>query len=271
MSSYTSDTVLSKTKQIHSYKTGKTPLVYAVPIFYFAKTQKGVSAGKLQKLVQPYSNEHRFFTRLLKPEKLTLGFVFRLAGVLQCPLDVCIALLFAVYRKSKPDYYLTQQSPYKIYTENEAKERRRYKKSRKKISLSKSSRNRALGFFHTQLGIPADELKNYLGFSTTATMSNRFMWPTELTFIHILRLSTLTGMELGEVLNRLIGNTGQKDSITYIRPDKVAGVPIRRFEEDERVIEFRPKRYLHNLKQPISKTEKQPELDDYIKELNKQI
>ena len=267
MSNSTKNTASSKTKELHSYSTGKTPLVYALPIFYFAKTQRGISAGKLQKLVQPYSNELRFFTKLLHPEKLTLGFVFRLAGVIQCPVDICIGLLFSVYRNEKPAYYIEQQAPYKVYFADQAKERRRQKKSTKKISLSKSSRNRALGFFHTKLAIPADELKNYMGFSTTATMSNRFMWPTEMTFVQICRLCTLTDLDMGEVLNRLIGNTGQKESVTYIRPEKVAGVPVRRFEKDERITEHRPKRYNHTLKQPIKRLKNSPEIEAYIKQI----
>ena len=98
-------------------------------------------------------------------------------------------------------------------------------------------------------------------------MSNRFMWPTEMTFVQICRLCTLTDLDMGEVLNRLIGNTGQKESVTYIRPEKVAGVPVRRFEKDERITEHRPKRYNHTLKQPIKRLKNSPEIEAYIKQI----
>lgn len=252
-----------------STDNSKLSNLYAIPIFYYAKSQRGISIGKLQKLAEPYSNQFKFTRKILHPEKLTLSYVYRLAGILGTRPDVIIGLLFSIYRNTKPAYYLSQAPPSQVYREFDAKERRKRKKSVQEISLSKSSRNRALGFFHKTLGIPASELKNYLAYSTTAQMSNNFMWPSEITFVRMCRLATLTGMDIGMVMNKLIGNEGQQDSYAYISSDKVSCIPVKRYDDDNRTASYSKGRYNHNIRLNTNKIETNEGLNELIAELLK--
>jgi hypothetical protein len=193
-----------------------------------------MSISQLQKLVEPYSNQYKFTVKILKPENLTIKYLYTLSGVLGIRLDVCIGLLFSVYRHNKPDWFYYSKPPNETYVKTNIKMRRYLRRNKMVMKDVYLQRNLPLQHYHVRLSIPALALTHYLGFSGNNDLSRAFLWPTRMDLLKIIRLSTLTDSEFSETLNRVLGNIGNSKGYNYIRADKVDGVvPVPRFKNDD--------------------------------------
>jgi hypothetical protein len=242
--------VLQKT-QFDLKKSQKERKIYAVPLFYYAAKYRNISADKLQRLAMVRGNRAVFTNRILRPETLTLDYCLKLCGIMGIRLDVLLALLFSIYKNKKPNWYYKIQPPKKTLLKEDAKYRKRYSKN-KPMAYHNIERNAPLIYYTQTMGISGRSLLLYLKFRNSNALANHFRWPTQMSMLHIIRLTVLTNQPISVTLNRLLSNMGQQDSFMFIRAEKVDNIiPVPLFKTDEQLDEVKEPKKLRKI--PLSR------------------
>ncbi len=235
-----------KTRELNVAGRNYVAAMYAIPLLYYAKTQRGISAYKMQKLLYPNGNTQQFVAKLLRPEQMRFDFIFKLIGVIGVPLDVGLALLFSIYRKEHPDYMKNLPAPADIANERTKRRSKAWLKKHKEItfSVSKNSRYRFLRFLVMTMDIPPSVYSDYLNCKSVSDFSEKAKSISLLTMMDIIKICAITDHKVSDIINKALGNVTNDDTqFLYITPARVEGViPIKHFEGTERVL-GKPKQY----------------------------
>jgi hypothetical protein len=211
--------------------------MYAIPVLYYAKTQRGLSAYKMQKLLYPKNNTQHFVAKLLQPELIRFDFIFKLSGVIGAPLDVCLALLFSIYRKEAPYYMKAMSAPNDIMSEKMRPKGRVATRDQQEltINVSVNSRYRFLRYLLVTKDIPLSVYLNYLGVNRSA-FSDKCKSLSLMTLMDVIKICAITDEPISVILNKAVGNVGKgDDSWLYIHSQRVDGtIPVKYFSPSER-------------------------------------
>jgi hypothetical protein len=211
--------------------------MYAIPILYYAKMERGISAYKMQRLLYPCGNTQNFVAKLLRPELMRFDFIFQLSGVIGAPIDVCLALLFSIYRKEAPAYMANLPAPKDVYLE---RKRRRARKGGDKnqevaLNLSKNSRHRFLRYLLVTKDIPLSIYMDYLILKNISAFTDKTKSMSLMTMLDIIKICAITDEPISEILNRGMGNVASNKGWLYVHPHRVDGiVPVKHFKPSER-------------------------------------
>jgi hypothetical protein len=239
--------VLPKAPDLKQSQKGRR--IYAVPLMYYAAKYRNVSADKLQRLAMIRGNRAVFVNKILRPERLTLDYCLKLCGIVGIRLDVCLALLFSIYKNKYPTWYYKIEAPKKTMLKEDAKVRKR---SRREMAYHNIERNAPLIYYTQTMGISGRTLLLYLKLRNSNELAIRFRWPTQLTLLQVIRLSVLTDQKVSVTLNRLLSNMGQQDSFMFIRGEKIDHIiPVPKFTADEQIDEVKDCKPLKKI--PLSK------------------